>query len=118
VAAEFRLKVVGPVREEKMSLGNLTSTLAGLSCIVFLLSLLYWLRQMAMEVNSGLPSSKRIEWGLLQMVPPLKIHWIWQEHLRLFPKSHKRTYVALSLLLLFLIPIVTLTMRLLAPGAP
>lgn len=101
-----------------MSTESLTSTFAGISCVCFLLSLLYWLHEIGADVNSSLPESQRIKWKLLQMVPPFRIHWIWKEHVRLFPKSRKRIYVALSLLLLFLVPIVALTSNLLMTGAP
>jgi hypothetical protein len=101
-----------------MSLDSLISTFAGLSCIAFLLSSLYWLHEIGTDVNSNLPESQRIERKLLQMVPPFKIHWIWKEHVRFFPRSRKRIYVALSLLLLFLVPIVSLTVHLLIAGAP
>jgi len=40
------------------------------------------------------------------------------EHARLFPQSRKRIYVALSLLLLFLILIAVLTASLLITGRP
>jgi hypothetical protein len=106
------------VAEKKMNLDSLISTFAGVASIVFLVSLLYWLHEIGADVNSGLPESQRINWKFLQMVPPFKIHWIWKEHMRLFPSSRKRLYVALSLLLLFLIPIGVLTMNLLRMGTP
>lgn len=84
---------------------GLAAAFIGVSCIVFLLALLYWLHEIGTEVNNALPDWQRVEWNLLQMVPPFKIHWIWREHARLYPKSRKRVYVVLSLFLLFIVPI-------------
>jgi hypothetical protein len=102
----------------KMSPMSLTSIIAGPSCIAFLLSTLYWLREIGKDVNSTLPESQRIEWKLFETIPPFKMHWMWQEHVRLFPNSRKRICVAFSFLLFFLVPTVTLTVGLLRTGAP
>jgi hypothetical protein len=71
------------------------------------LSWLYWLRKIGVEVNNTLPEDQRVRWSLLEKVPA-RMHWLWNEHRKLFPASHKRTYAVLSILFLFLIPIAAL----------
>jgi len=70
-------------------------------------SWLYLLREIGVEVNHTLPKEQRMQWGLTEAVP-LRMHWLWREHEKLFPASRKRMYAALSVLLLFLIPIAAL----------
>lgn len=81
------------------------------------LSWLYWLREIGEEVNNTLPSDQRARWRLLDGVPT-RMHWLWSEHGKLYPKSRKRMYAAVSILLAFLIPIATLTICMLAGGVP
>jgi hypothetical protein len=72
------------------------------------LSWLYWLREIAMEVNKTLPEEERLQWSLLDKVPG-RIHSFWAEHARLFPSSRTRTYAAISILLSVLIAVAGLT---------
>ena len=94
--------------EEKMTPAHgLTELLAGAGMVLSGLSWLYWLRQVAREVNKTLPEDKRLEWGLLER--PRITRWFWAQHERLFPKSRARIYAALSLVLAFLIAVASAT---------
>lgn len=79
--------------------------LAGAGLILCGLSWLYWLREIGIDVNKTLPENQRVRWNLTEKVP-LKMHWFWREHARLFRQSRKRIYAATSLLLFFLLAIV------------
>jgi hypothetical protein len=92
--------------------------------IVFGFLWLYWLQQILADVNKALPTSARWDWkGWSEFFSgPTNVrwrnvrimHWSWDEHVRLFPASHKRIYCALSLILFFTIPIACLIPCLLA----
>jgi hypothetical protein len=79
-------------------------------------SWLYWLRQIGLEASRALPEDQRVQWGLTEMVPAKRMHLLWREHEKRFPKSRKRMYAALSILFSFLIPITALVACLLLPG--
>jgi hypothetical protein len=83
-------------------------TISGIVSIAALVSLLFWLQRIASDVNGTLPKNERVEWSFGEMVPPFKIHGIWNKHVRLYPESLKRIYAAVSLLLMFLAPIAAL----------
>jgi len=91
---------------------DLTELLAGAGIVFSGLSWLYWLRQVAREVNKTLPEDKRLEWAILER--PRRIRWFWAQHEKLFPGSRTRTYAALSLVLAFLIAIASATYLLFA----
>src|ERR1700722_143776 len=91
---------------------DLTELLAGVGIVLSGFSWLYWLRQVAREVNKTLPEDRRLEWGLLER--PRRTRWFWAQHERLFPKSRARIYAALSLVLAFLIAIASATYLLFA----
>jgi hypothetical protein len=91
--------------------------IAGGAVILCGLSWLYWLREIGEEVNNTLPTAQRASWGLLDAIPS-GMHWLWNEHGKLFPKSRKRMYAAVSILLGFLIPIAALTICMLVGGVP
>jgi hypothetical protein len=86
--------------------------LAFVGPIVFGLSWLYWLHEIAVDVNKTLPKYQRVEWGLLEKVPR-RMHWLWKEHARLFPHSRKRIYAALCLVFFFVVPITAQFIRIL-----
>jgi hypothetical protein len=95
--------------------GSLGMFIGG-AVIVCLVSLLYWLREIGMDVSNTLPEDQRIaRWGLFDRVPK-RIHGLWDEHVKLFPDSRKRLYAALSMLLMFLIPITALIIYALIPS--
>jgi hypothetical protein len=71
---------------------------------------LYWLREIGEDVIQTLPEGERVRWRLSGIVPS-KMHSIWRNHAALFPKSRKRMWAAVSLLLLFLIPIIAFLTR-------
>jgi hypothetical protein len=91
---------------------DLIKFLGGAGMILSGFSYLYWLRQVAREVNKTLPEDKRLEWGLLER--PRRTRWFWAQHERLFPKSRARIYAALSLVLAFLIAVASATYLLFA----
>jgi len=91
--------------------------LATISPILFGLSWLYWLREIARDVNNNLPEEQPVEWASTKRVP-LQMHWLWNEHSKLFPQSPKRTYAAVSFLLLFFIPIAAEVISIFLVGAP
>ena len=76
---------------------------------------LYVLQAIAGDVNGQLPENQRVLWKWWQAPPPLKIHWVWREHVRLYPHSQKRNYFALFLLLMvasvFAVPICLVVCR-------
>ena len=89
-------------------------------------SWLYWLKMIIEEVNPTRPEEEHLKWQWANWGPyrawgdlrerwrkDWKIHWFWDEHARLFPKSRKRLYAAGSILLFFLIPIMNLVFCLL-----
>jgi hypothetical protein len=82
-------------------------------CLAF--SWIYWLRKIYFEVKGITPENERLEWMRSVSVPP-EIHRVWGEHVKLFPKSRKRSYAALSFLLFFLVPIAVFTGCLLVSG--
>jgi hypothetical protein len=84
-------------------------TFTGIAAVFFGFSWLSWLRGICDETNKTLPENKRVELGSWGQNIPRQAHWLWNEHVRLFPKSRKRMYAALSLILFLLIPIVALT---------
>jgi hypothetical protein len=99
--------------EEKMtSSRDLTEFLAGAGMILSGFSYLYWLRQVAREVNKTLPENKRLEWGLLER--PRRTRWFWAQHEKLFPESRARAYAMLSIVLFFLIGVTAMTFILIA----
>ncbi len=102
-------------RREMISWQGFLGFLTAAGPIFSLFSLLFWLREIGSEVNKTLPEDQRVEWNLTERVP-IRIHWLWNEHVRLFPQSRKRKYAALSLVLLFLIPIVAQVARILVTG--
>jgi hypothetical protein len=71
---------------------------------LFGFSWLYWLREIARDVNKTLPEGLRVEWRLTGTVPT-RMHWLWSEHVKLFPQSPKRIYAGLSLVLALLVGI-------------
>ena len=75
-------------------------------------SYLYWLRQVAREVNKTLPENKRLEWGLLEK--PRITRWFWAQHEKLFRESRARAYAMLSIALFFLIGVTAMTFILIA----
>jgi hypothetical protein len=79
-------------------------------------SWLYWLRQIGLEASKVLPEDQRVQWGLTERLPAKRMHLLWREHEKQFPKSRKRIYAALSILLLFLIPITALVTCILLQG--
>jgi hypothetical protein len=79
-------------------------------------SWLYWLRQIGLEASKALPEDQRVQWGLTERVPAKRMHLLWRAHEEQFPKSRKRMYAALSLLLFFLIPITALVTCILLRG--
>ena len=82
----------------------------------FGLAWIYWLRRIYFEVNGTLPKNQRLEeWNSGESIPR-QIYRAWDEHVRLFPESRKRTYAALFILLAFLVPIAALTWCLLESG--
>jgi len=70
-------------------------------------SWLYWLREIAAEVNKTLPENKQVRWNIFGR--PARTGWLWAEHGRLFPESRSRSYASLSFVLFFLIPIAAFT---------
>lgn len=97
------------------------------AAVAFGLLWLYWLQQIRADVNKALPMSERQDWKLrdefFSSVPMrvrfwrnVRMHWFWDEHVRLFPSSRKRIYCALSLILFFTIPIACLIACVLAGG--
>jgi hypothetical protein len=91
-------------------------TFTGIATVFFGFSWLYWLRGICADANKTLPEDKRLELGSWGQNVPRQAHWLWNEHGRLFPKSRKRIYAALCVILFFLIPIVALTACLLISG--
>jgi hypothetical protein len=98
--------------------------LAGVLILCCGASWLYWLNAILVEVNPTLPKEQRLEllglnsgtfWSDLKRRwrADWKMHWFWDEHVRLFPKSRKRFYAAISIILFFLTPIANLTICLL-----
>jgi len=67
-------------------------------------------------MNRTLPEDNRVELGSWAQDLPRQIHRLWDEHVRLLPASRKRIYVALSLMLFVLLPIVALAACLLVSG--
>jgi hypothetical protein len=101
-----------------MFANGIPSIILGVVCIGALASLLFWLGRIGSDVNQTLPQSERVEWKFGQIVPPIKIHHLWSEHVRLFPGSRKRIYVAISLSLIFLAPIAALLVDILIEPHP
>jgi hypothetical protein len=79
-------------------------------------SWLYWLRQIGQEASKALPEDQLVQWGLTERLPAKRMQLLWREHEKQFPKSRKRMYAALSILLFFLIPIAALVTCILLPG--
>lgn len=89
-------------------------------------SYVYWIKKIFDEVNSLRPEEQRLElqWASLATFGDLKQRWrqdhrahgVWDEHVRLFPGSRKPLYAAISFVLFFLIPIISLSFCLLRPG--
>jgi hypothetical protein len=78
---------------------------AAVGCLICGFSWLYWLRAIGLEVNETLPESERVRWDPTDMATTGKMHRLWNEHERRFPGSRKRTYAAISFVLVFLLPI-------------
>jgi hypothetical protein len=89
--------------------------IAAAGVVTFGVSWLYWLREIGSAVNNTLPEDQRVRWSLMGKVP-VRMHWLWREHGKLFPQSRKRTYAALSILFVFLIPITALVTCILIPA--
>lgn len=100
---------------------------ASAAFIAFGILWLYLLQQIRADVNKALPMTERQDWKLWDefssSVPMrvrfwrnVRMHWFWDEHVKLFPASHKRIYCALSLILAFTIPITCLIACLLTGG--
>lgn len=91
---------------------------AATAVVVFGILWLYLLQQLRADVNNAIPDNERKDWkwweefssvpNRVRMWRNIRMHWFWDEHVRLFPASHKRIYCALSLILFFTIPIVCL----------
>jgi len=84
-------------------------------------SWLYWLKRIIDEVNPTRPEEERLTWRWTNWGPyrswddlrerwrvDWKIHWFWDEHGKLFPKSRKRRYAGISILLFVLVPVINL----------
>ncbi len=84
---------------------DLIEFLAGAGILLSGFACLYWLRQVARQVNKTLPEDKRLEWRLSEPGPGWRMHWFWAEHERLFPESRTPIYAALSIVLAVLIAI-------------
>ena len=81
------------------------------------MSWIYWLRQIGLEAGKTLTDDQRVQWGLTDAIPAKRMHLLWREHEKQFPKSRKRTYAVLSILFFFLIPIGALIGCILLTGA-
>jgi hypothetical protein len=85
---------------------------------------LHWLQAIQADVNKTLVPDEQDAWGWFDLNVPnkerfrrgLKMHWFWDQHIKLFPASRKRIYCSLSLFLFFLVPISCLTACLLTDG--
>ena len=96
---------------------------AGVFALCCAASNLYWFNKICEEVNLTLPKEHRVEgqWKSFVMLGSLRQRWrqdwtlhrVWNEHVRLYPKSRKRLCVGISFLLFFLVPIVSVTICLL-----
>jgi hypothetical protein len=96
------------------SSNDVIECLAGAGIVLSGLSWLYWLRQVAREVNKTLPEDKRLDWSLSELGPGWRMHWFWTEHKKLFPESRARAYAMLSISLFFLIGVTAMTFILIA----
>jgi len=87
--------------------------IAGSGFLIFGILWLYWLQSIRTDVNKALPPDQQDPWKWWAwdvswreaMRQNLKMHWFWGEHARLFPKSPKRIYCSVSIVLAFTIPI-------------
>jgi hypothetical protein len=59
------------------------------------------LQSIVKDVNERLPENQKVEWVWSRMTNPSSMHWIWQEHVRLYPESQKRNWFAVFLVLMF-----------------
>jgi Ca2+/Na+ antiporter len=100
-----------------MTAHDFLKSCAGIAIILCGVSYLYWLREIGREVNETLPKEERRSWSLTEPIPP-RMHSLWSRHEQVFPKSRKRVYAAVSLILMFLTGIISLTASLLATGRP
>jgi hypothetical protein len=96
------------------SSNDVIECLAGAGIVLSGLSWLYWLRQVAREVNKTLPEDKRLDWSLSEPGPGWRMHWFWTEHKKLFPESRARAYAMLSIVMFFLIGLIATTYLLIA----
>jgi hypothetical protein len=100
--------------------------LAGVVTVSCAASYVRWTKTMFDEVNALRPPEQRVElqWASLATLGDLKQRWrqdqrahvVWDEHVRLFPRSRKPLYAAVSYVLFLLIPVLTLSFCLLMPG--
>lgn len=80
---------------------------------------MYWLRAIVADVNQTLPQDQQIRWKSYSKVEgsQWRVHRAWEDHIRLFPKSRKRLYAAISLVSVFVFPIGIITVCLLLTGS-
>ena len=86
------------------------------------------LQQIRADVNDTIPTNERKDWkwwdefsGVqikVQWWRDIRMHWFWDEHVRLFPTSHKRIHCAMCLISAFTIPIACLIACLLTRRCP
>jgi hypothetical protein len=91
---------------------------AGIGVLIAGFSWAYWLRAIVLDVNSTLPDNQRVtKWNLTENPPRgTRVHLLWKRHIELFPKSRKRAYAAVSLILTAAMIIIASAASLLLPS--
>ena len=80
-------------------------------------SWIYWLREIAFDVNKTPPADRHLTLRLWEQISP-GMHILWNRHAELYPRSKSRTYAALSLILGFMIIVAATTVTLLKGFVP